>query len=692
MSSNEKIGEGEEVQNPEHVVELEAKTQTDQTEVLPPVSASTMQEIKSNPSGDDSGSTLLRTLTSNEEVSFATKKHAYLRDQFGLKHNYDAFYRPATKKSRYRHHYVSGSSSDIVDGSNHHARRLFPIGLQGQRPKLSTKHIASLEFLASVPLQAEEYIVQGGRQALLAWQMSNEGAAAACQMHSQLNHSSSSNEDSGNDDPSQGLMDVAAYMSVAHCHQEQRGPQFQYGIGQDAQPLGKRLGGPEAERVSIPHELRVICLNEYAATRNWEKTVIEKGILGGRVFVSRGEDYPCAVLSFLSYQPKEEAARRWRQKHGDEAGAEIFHLPKRDWRGLSYGYLLRDDTTIKEEIAKDPTEAAERQEFNTGGAEDNCDFYVPKDFDDPQMTAGRHKQVLRDIKQTGPIICSFLKYVKPADLKKELNSQFRDRHPNLPPKLTLSKIRSIKRQTILGCNGIREEMGTVALAFVYFEKMCLKMLITKSNRRVAMSVCLLLALKFSADMMKNEADRFKKLFGFFDVEWQISRKQVRKAEFGALVLLGFDLHVYPHHVMYHFYRALRVLEISPLEYSGPVAWAVQVEEMRIFDGNNNVPPQTPPSPTRRLEDGEIDREWAMSTLSLNPYQITSGSLSNSAKSHSIQLGSFRKTRQRWSNRMSFSKQSRASQEDTISVGKVQNRRNWIPSSIRRLTNQKGSLG
>ncbi len=35
---------------------------------------------------------------------------------------------------------------------------------------------------------------------------------------------------------------------------------------------------------------------------------------------------------------------------------------------------------------------------------------------------------------------------------------------------------------------------------------------------------------------------------------QISRKQVRKAEFGALVLLGFDLHVYPHHVMYHFYR------------------------------------------------------------------------------------------------------------------------------------------
>ncbi len=52
---------------------------------------------------------------------------------------------------------------------------------------------------------------------------------------------------------------------------------------------------------------------------------------------------------------------------------------------------------------KDPTEAAERQKFNTGGAEDNCDFYVPKDFDDPQMTAGRHKQV-----STESSLCSII--------------------------------------------------------------------------------------------------------------------------------------------------------------------------------------------------------------------------------------------------------------------------------------------
>ncbi len=58
--------------------------------------------------------------------------------------------------------------------------------------------------------------------------------------------------------------------------------------------------------LSTPNTLT---LYHTTTTRHWEEEVIAKGILGGRVFVSRGEDYPCAVLSFLSYQPKEEAAR-----------------------------------------------------------------------------------------------------------------------------------------------------------------------------------------------------------------------------------------------------------------------------------------------------------------------------------------------------------------------------------------------
>ena len=45
-----------------------------------------------------------------------------------------------------------------------------------------------------------------------------------------------------------------------------------------------------------------------------------------------------------------------------------------------------------------------------------------------------------------------LLFVKPRVLKDELNARFREEHPSLPPSLTLSKIRSIKRQALLGCH------------------------------------------------------------------------------------------------------------------------------------------------------------------------------------------------------------------------------------------------
>lgn len=44
-----------------------------------------------------------------------------------------------------------------------------------------------------------------------------------------------------------------------------------------------------------------------------------------------------------------------------------------------------------------------------------------------------------------------LLFVKPRVLKDELNARFREEHPLLPPSLTLSKIRSVKRQALLGC-------------------------------------------------------------------------------------------------------------------------------------------------------------------------------------------------------------------------------------------------
>ncbi len=43
----------------------------------------------------------------------------------------------------------------------------------------------------------------------------------------------------------------------------------------------------------------------------------------------------------------------------------------------------------------------------------------------------------------------------------------------MPPSLTLSKIRSLKQQALMACIRAKIEISTLALACVYFERLCL---------------------------------------------------------------------------------------------------------------------------------------------------------------------------------------------------------------------------
>ena len=98
-----------------------------------------------------------------------------------------------------------------------------------------------------------------------------------------------------------------------------------------------------------------------------------------------------------------------------------------------------------------------------------------------------------------------IEYVKPSDLKKDMNETFREKFPHI--KLTLSKIRrsSICPGSILRlwphvafltqhlCFSLKREMRvvgedcglqpvTIAMAFVYFEKLVLQGRLNKQNR------------------------------------------------------------------------------------------------------------------------------------------------------------------------------------------------------------------
>uniref|UniRef100_A0A1I8JQW1 Mab-21 domain-containing protein n=1 Tax=Macrostomum lignano TaxID=282301 RepID=A0A1I8JQW1_9PLAT len=67
---------------------------------------------------------------------------------------------------------------------------------------------------------------------------------------------------------------------------------------------------------------------------------------------------------------------------------------------------------------------------------------------------------------------SLLSYVRPSDLKRDLNQQFRDRFPQV--QLTLSKLRSLKAVALRVSRKAGLDTWAVAQAYVFFEKLALK--------------------------------------------------------------------------------------------------------------------------------------------------------------------------------------------------------------------------
>lgn len=89
------------------------------------------------------------------------------------------------------------------------------------------------------------------------------------------------------------------------------------------------------------HSLTALIVSgQSAMVRQWEEKTLETPILGSRLFFSRSRGYPVCISSVVKYAPEEERLKRQRQQHGDELGHEVFVLPQRDWRGVSYAHLL----------------------------------------------------------------------------------------------------------------------------------------------------------------------------------------------------------------------------------------------------------------------------------------------------------------------------------------------------------------
>ncbi|OQR83417.1 hypothetical protein ACHHYP_14744 [Achlya hypogyna] len=326
---------------------------------------------------------------------------------------------------------------------------------------------------------------------------------------------------------------------------------------------GRRLPGPDATVVNVLPLFRYRLTTKYpaasAVVRRWEATMTEKGVLDGRIFLSSGKGYPVGVSSVIKYNGTEKVTRGRKRLQSVMLNPEPY-----DWRGKSYFRLLHATWSRcdKDRDAQD--------------SHPTVPLYDPNFLDNPEYRQGRHKDVIRGDRKVGPIVSSILRFVKPHDLKEELNKQFRETHAWLADaELSLSKIRNLKQEALAMAQRTLLDISTVALACVYFEKLVLSNLVHKGNRKLYMSACLILALKFNEPLNRDGiVGVVKKLLVEIDHVHSLPSRDVLTAEFTVYAQLSFALHVPLREIQPHFARLLRMVESNPRQYLGEATFAL----------------------------------------------------------------------------------------------------------------------
>jgi len=274
-------------------------------------------------------------------------------------------------------------------------------------------------------------------------------------------------------------------------------------------------------------------------------SLIRNGLIGGRIILSARQSsaYVCSVrpydgdstvpsgvaamLDLLPREPETIQIRtrfRWWPKWAwseEEGQSKLF-------RGRSYANCL------------EPSAAS-------------CE-YDPNFLDDRTLRQGKNHTVLR----LEAYQVSVIPFVRPRRRKEELNDQFRLSHPQLHPSMTLSKLRNLQKDLRdIATTNPEVDLSTVALAWVYFEKLVLGDVVRKHNRKLLAGACLVLAFKFNQEADRSSVRRLATCIRKLDRKDQLNSAALNDAELKVFVWLKFYLHIGQEQAMPHLQRLLK---------------------------------------------------------------------------------------------------------------------------------------
>jgi len=216
--------------------------------------------------------------------------------------------------------------------------------------------------------------------------------------------------------------------------------------------------------------------------------------------------------------------------------------------------------------------------------------YDPNFLDDRTLRQGKNHTVLR----LEAYQVSVIPFVRPQRHKEELNDQFRTSHPNLHSSITLSKLRNLQKDLRdIATTNPEVDLSTVALAWVYFEKLVLGDVVRKHNRKILAGACLVLAFKFNQDPDRSSVRRLATCIRKLDRKDQLDLATLNDAELKVFVWLKFYLHIGQDQAMPHLQRLLKDSGTTyDCYYGSDVAGVVQddtdiPEKTVSFHGNTS---------------------------------------------------------------------------------------------------------